>query len=360
MKILFCTNKLDDIRNGPAKFATHLINYKSDENFEVFILSEDIKIPSSNKIKVKIKIPTFLKYFGQFYRMMKYMIVSKKLDKKHCFDYIIYNHALIGSLHSLFSKKVIGMVNDENNIERRFKEYRMFLFPSKFFIFYFFEMIAVKNMKYVIVNSNYLKNKIENAYNVLNCHVLYKGIEEKLVKSIDENFIQEKEKGTICFIKADYTIGGLDTLLRSLKDLNFEYRLTIVGVPNVDRHRFKNYNVNHINWLERLSQKEVFRLLKKTDIFCLPALSEGFGVANIEAVAMGCKVVSTNVGGVPEALYGYKNVKLIHPKDPKLLADTINASYKSRYIIDKNIIEKLKKSSYSSVFPNFIEILKSF
>jgi len=358
MKILFCTNKLEDIRNGPAKFATHLTNYESNENFKVFILSEDIALPSSKKIK--IHIPTFLKYFSQFYRMFKYMIESHKLDKKHCFDYIIYNHALIGSLHCLFSKKVIGMVNDENNIERRFKKIGLFRFPSKYLIFYFFEKIAVKNMNHIIVNSKYLKNKIEGTYNKSNCHILHKGIEEELVKSFNEELIQKKENGTICFMKADYTIGGIDTLLKSLRYLNFNYKLTIVGVPKEDKSLFNAYDLKNIEWIERLSQKEVFRLLEKTEIFCLPAFSEAFGVANIEAVALGCKVVSTKVGGIPEALSGFENVKLVRPRDPKALADSINSSHYSSYIFDKNIIKKLEKSSYSIVFPKFIEIIKKF
>lgn len=359
MRILFCTNRFEQVTNGPAKFAKNLSSHSGSEDIRFFILTEDVKQSSNNVFKIKINLPKPLRYFSQFYRMIKYMIESNKLDKNYSFDYIVYNNALIGSLHCLFSKKVIGMVNDENNIKKRFKNSSLRRFSTKYLIFYFFEKIAVKNMKHIIVNSNYLKNTIEGTYNVSNCHVLNKGIEEELVESFSEKIIQKKERGTICFMKADYSRGGIYTLLESLKYLNFEYKLTIVGVPSKDKHLFRRYNFSHITWVDRLSQNEAFRLLEKTEIFCNPALSEAFGVANLEAIALGCKVVTTKVGGIPEALYGYENVKLILPNDPRRLADSINSIYNSSYLMDERLNKKLKNSSYLNVFPNFIKIIKN-
>ena len=94
-------------------------------------------------------------------------------------------------------------------------------------------------------------------------------------------------------------------------------------------------------------------------MFCSPAFSEAFGVANLEAVALGCKVVSTNVGGIPEALNGFKNVILIEPHNHIKLSQAINDSFKSSYLIDNKMKQKLQSSSYEVVYSNFINILKN-
>ena len=160
MRVLFCTNCYDVVTNGPAKFARNLLKYSRNLNdIEFFVLSEDLDNTEDEKYKISVSLPQWLKYFSQFYRMIKYMFEAQKLDSIHNFDIIIYNNALIGSIHSLFSKKIVGMVNDENNIIKAFKDNKLFS-PTRFLIFQIFERIAVRNMAYIIVNSFYLKKRI--------------------------------------------------------------------------------------------------------------------------------------------------------------------------------------------------------
>ena len=105
MRILFCTNSYDGITNGPAKFAKNLLDYnKNFPDVDFFILSEDIKKEGNFEFKVKLNLPKRLRYLTQFIRMFLYMREAIKLNKKYNFDFIIYNNALNGSIHSLFSK----------------------------------------------------------------------------------------------------------------------------------------------------------------------------------------------------------------------------------------------------------------
>ena len=142
------------------------------------------------------------------------------------------------------------------------------------------------------------------------------------------------------------------------KIIQFDFHLTIVGVPSAiqkQKYDIKGFN---INWIEKLDQQGVFNLLRSSELFCLPTSSEAFGVTNIEAVAAGCKVVTTNVGGIPEALYGFKNVILTEPFNHIKLSKAINDSFKNDYIFDDKIKERLLASSYEVVYSNFIKILK--
>ena len=64
-------------------------------------------------------------------------------------------------------------------------------------------------------------------------------------------------------------------------------------------------------------------ILPALDIFVLPSRSEGFGRANLEAMAAGLPVVSTNVGGIPEVVIDGETGLLVPPNRPAALARAI-------------------------------------
>jgi glycosyltransferase involved in cell wall biosynthesis len=63
--------------------------------------------------------------------------------------------------------------------------------------------------------------------------------------------------------------------------------------------------------------------LREADVFVLASHNESFGLAITEAREVGCAVVATNVGGIPEALDGGRAGVLVPPRHPDILASTI-------------------------------------
>jgi glycosyltransferase involved in cell wall biosynthesis len=63
--------------------------------------------------------------------------------------------------------------------------------------------------------------------------------------------------------------------------------------------------------------------LAKIDLFVMPSLSEGLGVAALEAMAAGKAVIATKVGGLAESVLDGVTGILVPPQDPTALAHAI-------------------------------------
>lgn len=71
------------------------------------------------------------------------------------------------------------------------------------------------------------------------------------------------------------------------------------------------------------NREELTRIMDRTDIFLLSSILEGQPLVIVEAMAYGCPIVSTNVGGIPELITDGVNGYLCPPENPQCLADRI-------------------------------------
>ena len=70
-------------------------------------------------------------------------------------------------------------------------------------------------------------------------------------------------------------------------------------------------------------QKNTSDYLESMDVFVLPSVEEGLGIAILEAMAAGVPVVATSVGGIPEIVTHGETGLLVEPKNPKMLTDAV-------------------------------------
>lgn len=70
-------------------------------------------------------------------------------------------------------------------------------------------------------------------------------------------------------------------------------------------------------------QKAVIPIYSDLDVNVISSIHEGTPVSIIEALASGCPVVATHVGGLPDLLQGGELGQLVAPNDPQALANAI-------------------------------------
>jgi len=104
------------------------------------------------------------------------------------------------------------------------------------------------------------------------------------------------------------------TLIVGRGDLAPELRARIAALGLGDR-------VELVEWM---SPTELTALLSRARLAVLPSREESFGNAIAEAMAVGCPVVSTRVGSVPEIVDDGRTGLLVAPGDPVALAQAVD------------------------------------
>jgi len=365
IKVLFCTNAFEKISNGPAKFAHLLLENAVAEGMEVRILTEDISDPKPNVYKLSFNFPKIIKPLSQFWRMWRYHSEAMRIRKTFPFDALVYNNALVGLWSALRFPGTIGMINDYSNassklinvLQRKDK-------LNKRHVFYFVENMVARSSPRIIVNSDYLKDYLSRSYRpkVDKFHKLYKGIENGFFNNSLPGITGRADK-SILFVKTDFALGGLYTLIEAIKLLPYKINFSIVG-PGQSHHQNIVESVGKyctsLTVMEYAQQSKVFELMRRHEIFCVPSFKEAFGVANVEAMACGCKIVSSNVGGIPEAVGNTGVSWLVPPGDPHILREAILKAFETDTSLFKTVVEDhLLQFSAPIVVRNFKNIIEA-
>lgn len=126
-----------------------------------------------------------------------------------------------------------------------------------------------------------------------------------------------------------YATKGLQYLIEAVKILADDYKLPVLTViigdgelrPELEQQ------ITELKLRDKIiltgSVKDAIKYLKALDIAIISSVKEGFPYFLLGAMSAGLPIVSTNVGGIPEALTDGENGFLVEPKNPTALAEKI-------------------------------------
>jgi len=172
------------------------------------------------------------------------------------------------------------------------------------------------------------KRKIKVIYNGIDVYRSNKIITDQDKAQIKEDLGIDSEKVVVSISRLSF-IKGQIYLVRAMEKIARDYpglSCIIVGEGEAEdslRKETDNLNLGkRVRFLK--SVEDTTKILSIADVFVLPTMQEGLGLAILEAMASGIPVISTNIGGIPEIIRDGTNGLLVPAQDASALAGAIS------------------------------------
>lgn len=179
--------------------------------------------------------------------------------------------------------------------------------------------------------------------------------------AVDPDFFQPREKSLDKYEFHVVTVGSVGWVkgheyalvaIRHLVNQSVPVRFDIVGDgPERQRSLYTIHDLelqNHVRLLGRLSPEQVRDRLQQADVFLLSSLSEGISNAALEAMACGLPVVTTDCGGMREAVTDGVEGFVVPVRDPEAMAKALMRLWK-----DPELRREMGKAARKRVLKEF-------
>ncbi len=139
--------------------------------------------------------------------------------------------------------------------------------------------------------------------------------------------------------------GVYDLIRAAAKLREVPFKLNMYGDGEIEKVRelVEKENlkekVSVSGWVSHSKIREIY---EKADVMVLPSYAEGLPMSLLEAIGEGLPVVSTRVGGIPEAIEDGRNGFLIEPGDVEALADRLRMLLTSPELVERMGRESLE------------------
>lgn len=210
--------------------------------------------------------------------------------------------------------------------------------------------------------SNFSKTRIEHHLGKnKNIIVTYNGISKYILK--DEKIGYEK-KDYVIFVGNIKEHKGLKTLLLAFEEAKKEginSKLIIVGNQNNFKTKDKKMielleetKGNDIEFTGYVNDEKLKKLIAEAKILVQPSLYEGFGIPPLEAMALGTKVIVSDIEVFRELFSDYK-VTFFSSNNYLELKELLK---ENKEIITNNLID-IEKYSYKNVAQKILKVLNN-
>ncbi len=189
-------------------------------------------------------------------------------------------------------------------------------------------LIAIRSSAAVVVNSEALRRHLHEDYSIPQRKIFtcYNGLDTEVFHSGSRMESSSLVVGTVCVLRPEKNLALLlqafETVARHFNGI----RLVITGSGPEEpalralANTLKIEDKCHF----RPSTPDVPSVLRSIDVFVLPSLSEGLSNALMEAMACGCCVIASEVGGNPELVSDGTTGLLFPSRNREALIDRLS------------------------------------
>lgn len=223
---------------------------------------------------------------------------------------------------------------------------------------------AIKKAERILVPSNFVKNQLINDWEIKGSKIVvtYEAVDDKIL-SIGNNLSLSKEK-YIFYVGNAHPHKNVEGLIKAFLKLKINFpklKLVLAGHDHYFWQRIKKeYQDKDIIYRGYVSDEELVTLYKNAGCFVMPSFEEGFGIPLLEAMALGCPVVSSNAGSLPEI--GGDAAIYFDPHSEKDIITKISMVLEDEDL-RKNLIKKglkrYKKFSWKKMAKQTLEVYES-
>ncbi len=204
------------------------------------------------------------------------------------------------------------------------------------------ERAAIESAAAVIAVSEGMRSDILVTYPDVppeRVHVIHNGIDARQYapdpgRTVLDRYGIDPGRPSVVFVGRMTRQKGLPTLLRAAEQIDTSAQIVLCAgqadTPELEAE--VTGLVQHLRaararvvWLPgMLPREEVIQILSHATVFACPSLYEPLGIVNLEAMACGCAVVASAVGGIPEVVADGQTGLLVPAADEAALAAAIN------------------------------------
>jgi len=193
----------------------------------------------------------------------------------------------------------------------------------------FYQKQLIKKCDMVFANSDFTRMANREFFGIDTDGVFRLGVSQEFYQNITSEAPAQKQTGSIFYCGRLVSAKGVRNLMKAakiLKDRGCSYSLKIAGTGDQQAwmEAYAEAEKLPVEFLGRLSQKEVCEHYKNSEIFISLNPSEPFGISFIEALLCGCKIVCPVTGGQVETLCRWpQSTAFAAENDPEEIANGI-------------------------------------
>ena len=340
MKKILLVSPLPPPVGGIASWTVNMLDYfknYSNKNYILEHLNNAMQLRNITSTSKLLRV-----YFGIINFLFFYVKLFKKILHKPDLCHFT-SSASLGLFKDIFFILTCRLFNIETIIHYRFGripelyesknwEWKLLIFVNKIITF-----VIIINQKSLDILNKYHKYVflIENP------------VAPQLIEF--KKGAEKREENSIVFVGHVTKQKGIYELFEATKNLDSKYKLEIVGPyeENVKQDLLEMFGHEELVFCGPLSKEIVYEKMINSKLLILPSYTEGFPNVIIEGMALGCSIIATDVGAIPDMLGGDRGV-VIEPRNVDQLREAIQ-----NLLLNESIRTEISLNAESYALENY-------